>query len=443
MLDFQLISLIVKGMKNQFSLLKTRRFLPLFTTQILGAFNDNLFKTALSVLIAYGLWDTGGMKPEMLVSLAAAIFILPFVILAPLSGILADKFDKAKIMQMVKIAEIGIAGLAIISVVLTNIPLSLFVIFCFGLHSAIFSPCKFAILPQHLKTGELIGGNALANTGTYLAILGGNILGSLLAVHQNYLFVILIACAIAGYAASRFIPKAPAPSPKIKITLNSFAESAKMLRYLWNLPDKVFRCVIGIGWFYFTGALMLAQFPNYTSLILGADHFVLAFFMIIFSLGIGLGGLLNNKLLRSKIDTRYAPYALLGMMVFSGDLYAVSEYYVPTETLINLKEFLSYFTGWRITFDLLALAMLGGIYVVPLQSIVQHKAPQTHTARVLAASGLISSVFILLSSIVAIAVLGAGFTVKHLFVVITLGSFLMMIYLRGVTHKSKSKITGT
>lgn len=430
-------------MKNQFSLLKTRRFLPLFTTQLLGAFNDNLFKTALSVLIAYGLWDTGGMKPEMLVSLAAAIFILPFVILAPLSGILADKFDKSKIMRMVKMAEIGIAALAIISVLLTYIPLSLFVIFCFGLHSAIFSPCKFAILPQHLKTGELIGGNALANTGTYLAILAGNILGSLLAVHQSYLFIILIACAVFGYAASRFIPKAPPPAPKIKINFNIFSEGARMLRYVWKLPDRLFRAVIGIGWFYFTGALMLAQFPNYTGLILGADHFVLAFFMIVFSLGIGLGGLLNNKLLRSKIDARYAAYALLGMMVFSGDLYAVSGYYAPDEALINLKEFLSYFTGWRITFDLLALAMLGGIYVVPLQSIVQHKAPETHTARVLAATGLISSMFILLSSVAAIAVLAVGFTVKHLFVVITVGSFLMMMYLRGMNQKSRSKITGT
>jgi len=425
-------------MDNQFVLMKDRRFLPLFVTQFFGAFNDNLFKTTVSVLIAYGLWDVGGMDPAVVVSLAAGLFILPFVLFSPLAGDLADKFDKARIIRIVKIAEIGIAACAIAGLLFHSSWLLLLALFALGAQSAFFSPSKFSILPQHLEGHELIGGNALINTGAYLAILLGTILGGVFAFSQIGLYAmmgILMFCAVLGYISSRLIPDAPPPAPNLKLNYNTIAEAFKTLKYAYHRPHGIFITILGISWFYFVGGTMLSQFPNFTKQTLGADNIVLTFFMTVFSVGIALGGLLNNRLLRSRVEATFVPLAALAITLFSLDLYFASgAFHGPVTFLgetayVGLSEFLSHFSGWRIVIDLLGLSIAGGIYVVPLKSIVQYRTPEDHRARVLAASVLSDSLFILASSVVSAALLSIGFEVKHLFFLLALASAGVAVFI--------------
>ncbi len=424
-------------MDNQFLLLKDHRFAPLFITQFLGAFNDNLYKTAISVLVAYGLWDIGAWRPEIVVSLAAALFILPFILFAPLAGQLADKFAKDKIMRIIKIAEIGIVLTALAGLILHSVPILLAVLFAFGMHSAFFSPCKFSILPQHLEKDELIGGNALVNTGTYLAILLGNIMGGLLAVSEAGLiavYVLLMICAVAGYVASRRIPLAPPPAPELKLNFHTPREAKQILTFAWKQPHGVFTAMIGCAWFFFVGAMILSQLPNYTKQVLGVDTIVLIFFMTVFSVGIGLGGLINNRLLASKVDASFVPFAAGVIAFFSCDLYFASGIYHSVrpllgDYLVTLPAFLSYTAAWRIVIDLLMISMAAGLYVVPLKAVIQHHTPPETRARVIAAGSLLDATFILVSSFVAIFMLSLGFAIEHLFLLLAAGNAGMAVYL--------------
>ncbi len=411
-------------MIRQFSLLKTRRFLPLFIVQFLGAFNDNLFKSMLSVRIAYGLWVVDDISAPVAASLAAALFILPFVIFAPLAGTLADKYDKAHIIRHVKLAEIIIALLAYTGFYLGNIPLMLLVLFALGAQSAFFAPSKFAILPQHLSAEELISGNALLNTGTYIAILTGTILGSLLALNTTGVtsgLAVLLILSLIGYGASRRITPAQGAAPDIPIRLNILHEGWKILSYATQQGKAVFITILGSAWFYFLGALMLAQFPNFTKQTLSADQVVLAFFMLLFSVGVSLGGLLNNRILNSKVSIRYVPFAALGMAIFTGDLFWTAHKYQADHTL--LQNFQSSFvtpTGLHLAFDICALAIAGGLYIVPLKAYVQaHTAIQTR-ARVLAAASLIDATAILASAVLAMVLLGMGWAVIDLFALLAI-----------------------
>lgn len=425
-------------MDDQFLLLKDRRFLPLFITQFLGAFNDNLYKTSLSVLVAYRVWDVDGWRPEILVSFAAALFIFPFILFTPLAGQLADKFPKDRIMRVIKMIEILIVAAAIVGIYFHSIPLLFAVLFAFGTHSAFFSPCKFSILPQHLNNNELIGANALINTGTYIAILLGNIFGGLLALTGFGLaavYLILIACAAAGYMFSCKIPPAPAPAPDLKLSYNGFAEAKRMMFFAKALANKVFPAMIGCSWFFFVGAMILSQLPNYTKQVLGVDNIVLTFFMIVFSIGVALGGLINDKLLNRKVEATYVSFAAFVIAFFALDLYFASGIYhvgspLLGDYLVTLPSFLSHSTAWRIIIDLLMISMAGGLYVVPLKAMIQDRSPHDMRARVVAAGALLDALFILASSFVAIFILSLGFSIEHLFIILSLGSLGMGVYLR-------------
>lgn len=415
---------------SQFLLLKDRRFLPLFITQFTGAFNDNLFKAAISVMVAYGLISTGTWKPEVIVSLTAGFLILPFILLGPLAGDLADKFNKAQVMRWLKIFELGVIAVAIISLFLHSVVLLLLVLFLFGCQAALFSPAKFSILPQQLKAQELIGGNALLNTGTYFAILAGTIGGSLLGTNSKGIFIlcgIFIVSGLLGYFASRFIPKAAPSSPDLKLWRNWFSEIYKMLKHAYVQPAGVFPAILFISWFYFVGAVVLSQFPIFTRQVLQADTDVLAFLMVIFSVGVGIGGLLNNRLLKAKIDARFVPLAAIGMGLFLYDLYMVPV--AAHAPLLSLNVFAHSVEGLRVIVDVLGLAVCGGLYVIPLKSIVQHKAQAARRARVMAASALMDSVFILVSSVLAAVLLGKGYTVSELFFGLSVASFAASVYL--------------
>ncbi|MCB1531945.1 MAG: MFS transporter [Alphaproteobacteria bacterium] len=431
-------------MISQFSLMTKRRFLPLFITQFMGAFNDNFFKTALVVMIAYGLIDSGDMRPEMLVTVAAGIFILPFVLLTPLGGDMADKFDKSRMIRIVKLVEIALVLGVYLGFMLESVSVLLLVLFSFGAQSAVFSPSKFAILPAHLGREELIGGNALINTGAYLAILLGNILGTLLAVTylgQMASGALLLACALVGYVAARNIPPAPAPAPDLKINYNTPVEALRNLRYAYGRPDGIFTAMLCSAWFFFVGGLYLAQLPNFTSQILGADNIVLTFFLALFSLGVGLGGLLNNMILRSKVQATFVPYAALGMALLSADLFFASHgYHRGGEALIDLGAFLSDASGWRIAFDFCALAVCGGLYQVPLKAIMQDRTPASHIARTLAGSAMLDATFVLLSSIIAMGMFAVGLGVAHLFIMVGILGLPAALYSTRLTPELWARI---
>lgn len=406
--------------------MKTRRFYPLFITQFLGAFNDNFFKTALVVLIAYGLVDTGNMPPEMLVTIAAGVFIFPFILLSPLGGNIADKYDKSDVIRGVKLAEIIIVIAAIAGFAAGSVWFLMGVLFLFGAQSALFSPSKFAILPTHLSQEELIGGNALVNTGTYLAILTGNILGTILivtALGQMITMGLLLVCAIIGYISARFIPAAKPSDPDLKINWNTPLEAVRILKYCYHRPHGVFTALISSAWFFFVGGLYLSQLPNYTSQILRVDNFVLTFFLAVFSLGIAFGGLMNNTLLKSKVEATFVPAAALGISFFSLDLFLASRGFgagviLSENLLMPLSEFMSNVSGWRITFDLLGVSVCGGLYAVPLKSIMQDRTPDAHVARTLAGSSMLDSLFVLISALAAMALFAAGYQIYHLFLMV-------------------------
>ncbi len=424
-------------MKNQFTLLRQRRFAPFFATQFLGAFNDNFFKTMVSVLIAYGALDIGGHDPGMLVALAAGLFVVPFVLCTPLAGDMADKYDKSLIMRALKVTELVIVAVGFAALFLQSIPLLMITVLALGAQSAFFSPAKFSIIPQHLKPDELIGGNALVNTGTYLAILFGTILGSVLVLSAHGALIsgaVFFVIAVLGLLSSLMIPPAPAPSPTLKLNYNTPREAWRILRYAYGHPGQIFSAMLAVSWFFFVGALYLSQFPNFTKQILGVDHIVLTFFMAVFSIGIALGGLLNNRLLKSEVSAKFVPFAALMMGVFSFDLYFASQPYadVPPafrgRDLMGLAAFLSHLSGWRIVVDLLFIAVAGGLYAVPLKAIIQHRTPPDHCARVMAGSALMDALFVLASAALAIAAFALGYAVTELFVLVGAVSIIFALY---------------
>lgn len=405
-------------MASQFALLGKRRFLPLFVTQFFGAFNDNLFKTTLVVLVAYGVWDTGGWKPETLVSAAAGLFILPFVLIAPLGGTLADKFDKSIVMRWLKVAEIGLVIGVIIGLWLESLPFLFFILFAFGVHSALFSPSKYAIVPQQVKQSELIGANALLNTGTFIAILAGNILGSLWGTGEKghmLAFAVLMICALIGYVSSRFVPPAPPPDKTLKIKLNLVADIADNVKFVRAQHASVGLSLLAIGWFYFMGGTVLSQFPNFVKQALGADNVVLGIFMTIFTLGIALGGLLNDKFLKSAVSARFVPLAAIGIALFMGDLALAGFAHQKSERLADWSRFIAAPGAYRVLFDLLMMAVCAGLFVVPLNAILQDRAAEAQRARILSVSNVLDALFMLGSSLIAVAMFSAGFAVGHLF----------------------------
>lgn len=304
-------------MRSQFILFKTQRFLPLFIAQFLGAVNDYLLKTALVIMLAYGLVDSAGIDPEILVSLSAALFILPFILFCGLAGTYADKYDKADVIRVLKLAEIGIVLLAIMSLYSGSWIFGFLCLFALGTQSAFFAPCKYAIVPQHVQHSELIGANGLLSTGTYLAILIGTILGSVITPLPNGVFVVcilLFVFSIIGYLSSLKIPSAPASDLDTGWNWNIFKKNYEIFVAAKRLPLGIFTSIMAVSWFHLMAATFHTQLPNFSRFTLGADANVLALFMIVFSLGIALGGLLNNKILKSRVNCRLVPWA--GFAIF-------------------------------------------------------------------------------------------------------------------------------
>ncbi|MBL4804065.1 MAG: MFS transporter [Alphaproteobacteria bacterium] len=407
-------------MDSQISLLRTTRFLPLFLVQFFGAFNDNLLKTVLVVLIAYGLWDIGGWDPAVLVAVAAGLFILPFILLCPFAGNLSDKYDKAVMIRWVKRAEIVIALLAVGALYSDNLYYAFFVLLLLGAQSAFFSPCKFAILPQHLKRDELVSGNAWVSSGTYMAILAGTIIGALIAPLEHgkmIASVIIVFIALVGYWAAVYIPKAEPPEPDLHIRYNVLVKIYEVFRHALNQPSGVIVGIVGVSFFYFVAATFHAQFPNFTKQTLGADNIVLTVFMIAFSVGVAVGGLLNHKLLDGKASGVWVPVACVFMGAFGVDIYfAALAYPKPVDgSLHDIVTFVSNFHGVRLLVDTFLQAVACGFFVIPLRAIVQDRSQENVRSRVISSSNMMDAVFILLSSVFSTVVLAMGMTIEELY----------------------------
>lgn len=423
----------MKSDSGQLSLLFDRRLGPLFITQFLGAFNDNLFKNALVVLLLYSAALQSDLDPKILVTIATGIFILPYVLFSATGGQLADKFPKHLVIRALKIAEMGIGFLGMAALLAGSLTLSFAVLFALGAQSAFFAPSKYSILPQHLGKHELIAGNALLNTGTFLAILFGTLTGTMLVTYDQGTILVgalMICCAGAGYLSSRFVPFAEAKEPDLHYSFNPLRTSLPILRCAFSQPKPVTRSIFGIAWFYFLGSMFISQFPNFTRETLEADEQVLAFFLIVFSVGIAGGGLFNHYLLKGRISGRFVPYAMAGVSVFSFDLFFAGHaaHRMEAQQLLTITQLFSSPAHWRIIFDVAMIALCGGLFVVPLNAMVQHHTPETMRARILAGSGILDALFIVASSAIAAFLIGRGADIPGLFLSFAAANAAVSIY---------------
>jgi len=415
------------------NLLKSKRFLPLFVTQFFGAFNDNVFKNSLIILITYVISENSGLSPQIMVTLAAGIFILPFFLFSATAGQLADKYNKAKFIQIIKFVEIVLMALASIGFYLENINFLMLVLFLMGTQSAFFGPVKYGILPDQLHENELIGGNALIEAGTFLAILGGTILGGLLIMTENGTTLIsslILAFAFIGWGWSLFIPPTRAADPDIIIGYNFIAETYRIIQHVRANPI-VFRSILGISWFWLFGATFLSQFPTFGKDIVGGNEQVVTLFLTIFSVGIGIGSLLCNKLLKGKIAATYVPLGILGMTLFTVDLYFASG-----STTINGKveligavAFLNSFNHWRILFDLLGISICAGIYIVPLYAIMQNETESSYRSRTIAGNNILNALFMVVSALAITFMLSKNFSVTQVFLTLAILNGFVAIYI--------------
>lgn len=412
----------------QTMLWKGRNFAPLFAAQFLGTLNDNLFKGLIGVMIAYGLAFSYTVSPVVLAALASALFIIPFLIFNPLGGVLADRFDKAAVMRAIKIFEIGIVILASAALMLKSLIFLLLVLMLFGTHSALFSPAKFSILPQHLPHHVLIAGNAWLNMGTYLAILLGTVLASFLGASENGLrlaMMLMGICAAAGYGASRWIPAAPPVTPHEKLSLNPLLAWGRNVILLARLDRELVIPMIAAAWFFFIGAVVLGQFPNFVRSILGADHQTLSIFMLLFMAGVMAGGLINPLFLRGRINTIFVGPAGFVIGLSCCALSTLGFAFAPGDDLLMPAQFFAEPAGWLAVLIMFILAFAAGVYIVPLKTFLQYHAPGHSRARIMAASGFMDALFMLVSSVFTAMVVAFGFNVADLFWMLGLGSFAM------------------
>jgi 1-acyl-sn-glycerol-3-phosphate acyltransferase len=415
---------------NQFALLRQRRFAPFFWTQFAGAANDNLFKFAFTVMVTYQL-QVGWLPPAMAGLVIGALFILPFLLFSATSGQLADKYDKRSLIRFVKWLEIGIMVLAAIGFFRANVPILLACTFLMGLHSTLFGPVKFAYLPQHLGERELTGGNGMVEMGTFVAILLGNVAGGLLiAVPQvgpHWVGIGCIALAALGRLVAQWVPASPSTDPGLKINWNPVTETWRNLQ-LAHGNLVVFRSLLGISWMWFFGAVFLSQFPSFAKEVLHGNEQVASLLLVVFSIGIGVGSLLCEMLSRRHVDIGLVPLGAIGMTVFAVDLYFASRGLPPASGL-TVPQFLGAPAHWRVMADLALLSLFAGLYSVPMYALIQLRAQPTHRARIIAANNILNALFMIASSVIAGALLGAGATIPQIFLLTGIANAVVAFYI--------------
>ncbi len=415
---------------NQFALLGQRRFAPFFWTQFAGAANDNLFKFAFTVMVTYQL-QLSWMQPSMAGLVIGALFILPFLLFSATAGQLTDKFDKTKMIRFVKNLEIAIMLIAAWGFVRADAVVLLGCVFLMGLHSTLFGPVKFAYLPQVLDARELTGGNGMVEMGTFVAILLGQVAGGLLvAVPQIGHLSVAIACvavALIGRAVAQAIPPAPATDPGLVVNWNPVSETWRNLK-LAHENIVVFRSLLGISWMWFFGAVFLSQFPSFAKEVLHGNEQVASLLLVVFSIGIGVGSLLCETLSRRQVEIGLVPLGAIGMSVFAIDLYFAARG-LPAVPEMGLGAFLRQSAHWRVMADLALLSLFAGLYSVPMYALIQLRSQPTHRARIIAANNILNALFMIGSSVIAGALLGAGFTIPQIFLFTGIANAMVAFYI--------------
>lgn len=409
-----------KPSTSQFSLLSQRRFAPFFWTQFLGAGNDNIFKFAFTVLATFHASAWGGLDAKLAGPVIGGLFILPFVLFSATAGQLADKYDKAAISRLVKNLEI-IFMLVIAAGFVWQLSVALYLgVFLMGCHSTLFGPAKFAYLPQHLRETELTGGNGLVEMGTFVAILLGTMIGGALVaipgMGPTYVAGASVAIAIAGRMAAGFIPASPPPVPDLRINWNPITETWANLK-IANKDRVVFLSMIGISWLWFFGSIFLTSFTGFAKEVLSGNEQVVTLLLATFSIGIGLGSVLCEKMSGHRVEIGLVPFGAIGMTVFAVDLYFGSKG-LAVGSLIGAAEFVSAGRNWRILADLFLLAMFAGFYSVPLYALMQARTDKQFRARIIAANNILNALFMVVASLMAAALLQSGLTMPQLYLVV-------------------------
>ena len=415
---------------SQFRLLTERRFGPFFATQTLGAFNDNVFKNALVILVTFGIAGLSAEQINTYVNLAAALFILPFFLFSATAGQIAEKYEKSQLIRFTKLLEISIMLLAAVGLWINSIPLLLGLLFLLGTQAALFGPVKYSILPQALREQELVGGNALVEAATFLAILLGTLLGGWLIVRDNgalgvSLAVVLVA--VLGYLTSRAIPASPAAAPDLRINWNPLTETWRNLKFM-QTNRTVFLSVLGISWFWLYGATFLSQLPNYTKIYLGGNEQVVTLLLTVFSLGIGIGSLLCERLSGHKVEMGLVPLGSIGLTVFGIDLYFAAPA-VAEVTGLGAGAFLMVAANHRVLWDLLLIGLFGGFYIVPLYAVIQTRSEPTHRSRIIAGNNILNAMFMVASAIVAVLLLNAGLTIPQLLLTVAIMNAAVAVFI--------------
>ncbi len=415
--------------QSQFQLLKQRRFLPFFLTQFFGAFNDNVFKNALVIMIAFRVAED---QVDVLTNLAFGLFILPFFLFSAFAGQVADKFEKSVLIRRVKMGEICIMLLASLGFYLNSIPLLIFVLFLMGSQSTLFGPVKYGYLPEKLNNHELMGGNGLVEASTFISILLGTILGGILIALDSFIPISMavVTFAALGFLSARNIPLCVAAEPTIKLDWNLFRATAKNLRIL---PEKrvVFLSVLGISWFWFFGSVFLAQMPNFSRTVLGGNESVVTWLLTMFSIGIGLGSLLCEKLSGRRVEIGLVPVGAVGLAWFGFDLYAVSsQWSVPAVQDFGWTAFLAMSGAVRISLDLTLIGIFGGLYIVPLYSLVQERSDANQVSRIIAGNNIINALFMVVAAVLGMVVLGVlGWSIPQLFLITVVLHIVVCLYI--------------
>jgi len=393
--------------QNVTHLLRSRRFLPLFSTQFLGAFNDSLFKQAVVLFVTYQLFSDPA-KELQFSAIAQGLFILPFFLLSALSGQLADDHDKARLIRIIKLAEIGIMAVGGAGLLLANIPLMLAAVFAMGVHSTFFGPIKYAILPQHLHKDEVLGGTGLVEAGTYIAILLGTILAGVLAPAPVLAAAATVGFAFCGFLAGREVPPAPPAADRIPFDRHIIRASVALVSATMHVP-RLFLAILSISFFWTIGAVLIIIFPPLVKNVLGGNEQVASLFIGIFSVGIAIGSVLINRLLKSQVSARFAPASVIAMGVFVLLLHFVSlAWGKHGPELTTLGNFVSHPMAGLIILALLGVAVTGGMFVVPLYAFLTTTVPKTETARTVAANNIVNSGAMVVGSGLAIALNLAG-----------------------------------
>ncbi|WP_218188173.1 MFS transporter [Desulfosarcina cetonica] len=419
------------GRRGVVNLLATRRFAPFFWTQFLGALNDNIFKNALMLLIAFQAGQTLALAPDVVVNLAAGLFILPFFLFSATAGQITDKTEKSVLIRRIKMAEVLIMTVAAIAFWTDSRGILLGLLFLMGTQSAFFGPVKYSIMPDHLESHEIVGGNALVEMGTFVAILMGTMGGGILiqTTHgPRITATVVVGIALAGWLASRRIPAAAAHAPNLEIHWNIVGQTMKMLRDA-RRERPIFLSILGISWFWFLGAVYLTQLPGFTRDVLRGGESLVTLLLTLFSVGVGVGSLLCERLSDKKVELGLVPLGSFGLSLFSLDLFWACR--LPAvDGLMTLQQFLHHPGAFRLMGDFILIGVSGGLYIVPLFALLQTRSHPRVRARVIAANNVMNALFMVLAAIAGAFLLGvAGISIPLFFLFLALANAAVAIYI--------------